>query len=76
MRLTPSTLFWNGVTWIRFGEVYPVQIIPAQTSIALIVTPNSQIELENGMYVRDYMELCSPDAEMYYTQYLEKKHRS
>jgi hypothetical protein len=25
------------------------------------------------MYVRDYMELCSPDAEMYYTQHLEKK---
>ena len=76
IQITPSTLFWNGVKWIRFGEVYPVQIVPAQTSTALIVTPNSQIELENGMYVRDYMELCSPDAEMYYTQYLEKKHRS
>ena len=73
IEITPSTLFWNGSTWIRFGEVYPVQTIPACTSIALIVTPNSQIELENGMYVRDYMELCSPDAEMYYTQHLEKK---
>ena len=76
VEITPSTLFWNGTKWIRFGEVYPVKITSMCTSVALIVTPNSQIELENGMYVRDYMELCSPDAEMYYTQHLEKKGRS
>lgn len=76
IEITPSTLFWNGTKWIRFGEVYPVKITSTCTSVALIVTPNSQIELENGMYVRDYMELCSPDAEMYYTQHLEKKGRS
>ena len=76
VEITPSTLFWNGTKWIRFGEVYPVKITSTCTSVALIVTPNSQIELENGMYVRDYMELCSPDAEMYYTQHLEKKGRS
>ena len=70
--VTPSTLFWNGSKWIRFGEVYPVHFIDPLESVSLIVTPNSQIELENGIYIRDYMELCSPDAEMYYTEQLKK----
>ena len=33
----------------------------------------SQIELEDGTVVRDYMELCSPDSEMYYTKCLKAK---
>jgi hypothetical protein len=70
--VTPSTLFWNGSQWIRFGEVYPVHLTDTLESVSLVVTPNSQIELENGLYVRDYMELCSPDAEMYYTEQLKK----
>jgi hypothetical protein len=61
--------------WVRFGELYRIHPVNMEM-ISLVVTPNSQIELENGLRVRDYMELCSPDAEMYYTQYLEKKHRS
>ena len=40
--------------------------------VSLIVTPNSQIELENGIYVRDYMELCSPDTETYYSKHIKE----
>jgi hypothetical protein len=70
--VTPSTLFWNGSQWVRFGEYYPYHLVSMEC-ISLIVTPNSQIELENGIRVRDYMELCSPDAELYYTAHIKNK---
>ena len=69
--VTPSTLFWDNTKWVRFGEKFPIKQI-ALNCCSLIVTPNSQIELENGIYIRDYMELCSPDAETYYTMYIKK----
>ena len=71
IRITPSTLFWDGYMWVRFGERYEIHAADTEM-ISLIVTPNSQIELENGLYVRDYMELCSPDAELYYSMQIEK----
>ena len=72
IQITPSTLFWNGSLWVRYGEQYPIHRIDTEM-ISLVVTPTSQIELENGIYVRDYMELCSPDAEMHYTTHIKKK---
>jgi hypothetical protein len=72
IQITPSTLFWNGSLWVRCGERYPIHCVDTEM-ISLVVTPTSQIELENGMYVRDYMELCSPDAEMHYTTHIKKK---
>jgi hypothetical protein len=73
VQITPSTLFWDGSRWIRFGERYPIEHV-AKEMISLIVTPNSQIELENGLRIRDYMELCSPDAEIHYSAHIKKKH--
>jgi hypothetical protein len=69
IQITPSTLFWDGFVWVRFGERYPIHTVDIEM-ISLVVTPNSQIELENGLHVRDYMELCSPDAEIHYTKHL------
>jgi hypothetical protein len=69
--ITPSTLYWADTKWRRFGETEHFTTTEKMILISFIVTPNSQIELENGLIVRDYMELCSPDAEMYYSQCLE-----
>jgi hypothetical protein len=44
--------------------------------ISFITITNYQIELENGLIIRDYMELCSPDSEMYYSQKLEASNTS
>ncbi len=69
--ITPSTLYWNKASnkWERIGEIKP--IISKRTElISFIVTPNSQIELENGLRIRDYMELCSPDSEIHYSKRL------
>jgi hypothetical protein len=70
--ITPSTLYWNTAVnnWERVGE--NESIIESSTElVSFIVTPNSQIELEDGTRIRDYMELCSPDSEIHYTKCLE-----
>jgi hypothetical protein len=70
--ITPSTLYWNSDNnkWERFGNKYKT-INQSQELVSFIVVPNSQIELGNGIRIRDYMELCSPDSEMYYSKHLE-----
>ena len=72
--ITPATLYWNPDLnkWERFGE--KLEIIGMRTElVSFIVTPNSQIELEDGLRIRDYMELCSPDSEIHYSKCLESK---
>ena len=70
--ITPATLYWNPDLnkWERFGE--KMEIIEMRTElVSFIVIPNSQIELEDGLRIRDYMELCSPDSEIHYSKCLE-----
>jgi hypothetical protein len=70
--LTPSTLVWNSKInkWERIGDSIKHETETRQL-VSFIVVPNSQIELEDGTRIRDYMELCSPDSEMYYSKRLE-----
>ena len=75
VELTPATLYWNPSAnqWNRCGEDYTWVKTPTKKEwVSFVVVPHSQIELEDGTTVRDYMELCSPDAEQYYTQHLTK----
>lgn len=71
IQVTPATLYWKKETneWNRCGEDYIWTTEPCEW-VSFVVVPHSQIELEDGTIVRDYMELCSPDAEQYYTQRL------
>jgi hypothetical protein len=68
--LTPSTLCWQENKWQRVGTFTEVEK-ETDVLVSFVVVPNSQLELENGIRIRDYMELCSPDSEMYYSQHLE-----
>ena len=70
VRITPATLYWDNNQWKRMGETIPYEKT-TDIFISFVVVPNSQIELEDGTHVRDYMELCSPDAEMHYSALLE-----
>lgn len=75
IELTPATLYWNPSAnqWNRSGEDYAWATLPTKKEwVSFVVVPHSQIELEDGTIVRDYMELCSPDAEQYYSQHLTK----
>jgi hypothetical protein len=76
--MSPATLLWDSASskWIRAGELHtPFSLLSPPTSplvfVSFIVTPNSQIELESGLQVRDYMELCSPDTEAFYARDLQ-----
>ena len=70
VRMTPATLYWDVNEWKRLGQHHAYQKVNCQM-VSFVVTPNSQIELEDGMRVRDYMEVCSPDSEQYYSALLE-----
>ena len=54
---TPSTLYWNSEfnKWERFGERFNFRE-EHNEMVSFIIVPNSQIELEDGLRVRDYME--------------------
>ena len=68
-RMGSATLVWvpEMQRWIRAGEFSAVQTLDEPTVfIGLIVVSNSQIELADETVVRDYLELCSPDAEEFY----------
>jgi hypothetical protein len=56
--------------WERIGEKLDI-VKEHNELVSFIVVPNSQIELENGIRIRDYMELCSPDSEIHYSNCLE-----
>jgi hypothetical protein len=72
VRMTPATLYWDTEynQWKRLGQHVAYQQTNCQM-VSFVVTPNSQLELEDGMRVRDYMEVCSPDSEQYYSALLE-----
>lgn len=68
-----ATLVWNkGIQqWTRASTIVTPHLLPVPViGIGLIVLTNSQIELANGIRVRDYMELCSPDSERFYEDML------
>ena len=70
VRMTPATLYWDINEWKRLGQHHDYHKVNCQM-VSFVVTPNSQIELEDGMRVRDYMEVCSPDSEQHYSALLE-----
>lgn len=71
---TPSTMYWNNEEskWERFGDKYEF-VKERRELVSFIVVPNSQIELKDGLRIRDYMELCSPDSEIHYSKHLESE---
>jgi hypothetical protein len=67
-----ATLVWAHNQWTRAGELYPLRRYKKPVVfIGLIVLTNSQIELASGTRVRDYLELCSPDAETFYADAMD-----
>lgn len=73
--IASSTLVWNSDEnqWKRIGSYKDVQKSSTPVIyISLFVTPSSVIELHDGTVVRDSIELCSPDAEIYYAEQLRR----
>lgn len=74
--ISSSTLVWNkkAIRWQRAATLSKLWTTNAKPVIfvSLFVTPSSMIELADGTVIRDSMELCSPDAEMYYAEQLKQ----
>jgi len=71
-RVTPATLYWDESSgkWKRYGETYPYHM-EQDEFVSFVAVPHSQLEWEDGTRVRDYMEVCSPDAKDAYTPLLQ-----
>jgi len=69
--VTPATLCWHDNEWKRVGTFRNIKK-ETREFVSFVVVPNSQIELINGVRIRDYMELCSPDSESCYSKQLEQ----
>ena len=68
-----ATLVWNKKAhqWTRASTLVKPRLLQVPViGIGLVVLTNSQIELANGIRIRDYMELCSPDSERFYEDML------
>jgi hypothetical protein len=74
--ISSSTLVWNKkkICWERAATMSKLWTTNAKpvVFVSLFVTPSSIIELADGTMIRDSMELCSPDAELYYAQQLKQ----
>jgi hypothetical protein len=73
-RISASSLIWKPelIQWRRAGEFLPVYKSPdPEIFIGLFVENLSQIELADGTFIRDYIEIFSPDSEAAYSAALE-----
>jgi hypothetical protein len=67
-----ATLIWKDGKWQRAGYYSPMIYYETPVVfIGLIVLTGSQIELASGKRIRDFLELCSPDAEQFYSEVLK-----
>jgi hypothetical protein len=85
-RMTPSTLFWDATEerWKRWRDVLSpsssTSSTPSTSSTSMppifcswVILPHSQVELESGLRLRDYLEYASPETEHLYREHLEAK---
>lgn len=73
--VTPSTLVWSAYSkkYIRAIDIVGSKLIHYKEPIVFrgfIVTPNSTVVTDSGLYLRDYIEVLSPDTEEPYSSCL------
>jgi hypothetical protein len=65
----PGLCYWQTNQWARAGDWYPVQTFRnPQPFYSLVVLKSASFETQEGTFVRDYVEIHSPDAENVYTE--------
>ena len=70
--MTPATLIWNGKKWIRAGEIYTIKKLPVpRIFMNLIIEKHATLQLSTGEFIRDYVEVHSPDSEQFYSKIIE-----
>ena len=66
--VTPGLSYWQKNQWVRAGDMVPIQRLSyPQTWYSLVVLGGACFETDKGTFIRDYVEVHSPDAEQFYT---------
>ena len=69
--VAPGLCYWKNTSWVRAGDTCVTQVSSPQTMYALVVLNTASFETESGTFIRDYVEVHSPDAEQFYTKAIE-----
>jgi hypothetical protein len=71
--VTPGLLYWQSKEWTRAGDVIPIEALRyPQTFYSLIVLGSASFETQQGTFMRDYVEVHSPEAEQFYARKMER----
>ena len=66
--VTPGLTYWQKNQWVRAGDMVSIQQLSyPQTWYNLVVLGGACFETKKGTFLRDYVEVHSPDAEQFYT---------
>ncbi len=69
-RVAAGTLMWNpgAGAWVRAGDVLQVTTVERPMIFyGFITLPGSRLEIDDGIFLRDYFEVASPAMEASYT---------
>lgn len=64
----PGLCVWNGQKWKRAGDLFKEQTTSFQTMYSIVIRNTACFETVNGTFVRDYVEVHSPEAEQFYAK--------
>lgn len=64
----PGLCCWTGQKWERAGERYEIHETKPQIMYSLVVLHSATFETAKGAFVRDYVEVHSPEAEQFYAE--------
>ncbi len=68
-RVAPGSAVWKDPFWVRGGDVVPpVHYDSPQIYRSLVVLGTASVETASGTFLRDYVEVHSPDAEQFYAK--------
>ena len=71
--VSPGLCYWDTNQWVRAGDKLPIQKQNRpEIFYSLVVLQTAVFETKNGAFVRDYVEIHSPDAEDVYTEKIAK----
>lgn len=72
-RMASGTLIFDPAThlWRRAGDMYTVETHEPILMVHCFALSGSTIQTVSDVFIRDYMEVCSPDTEEAYSNVLE-----
>jgi hypothetical protein len=70
--VAPGVLCWTGNDWVRAGDVLPIkELMNPETFYSFVVLKSAMLETKGGAFLRDYVEVHSPESEQFYAKKVE-----